>query len=191
MNEHIWWYMSRAAANVSWVLIVASILWGVLLSTRVLRNIDSPAWLRDLHGWLGGLSVMFAGIHMVTLVADSYVDFTWVDLIVPFSSSWRPLPTAVGIATFWMLVAVQGTSLMMKRMSRAAWRRVHMLSYVLFATSVVHALSAGSDVGTRVFTYFSVAVAMTGTAVACLRWIAGRAVDRQRRARTAATENGW
>lgn len=186
MNEHTWWYMSRASANVAWALVVLSILWGVLLSTRVLRNVDSPAWLRDLHSWLGGLSLMFAGIHMVTLIADSYVTFTVGDVLVPFSSQWRPIPTAVGIVTFWLLVAVQGTSLLMKKMPRATWRRIHMLSYLLFATSVVHALGSGTDVGSEVFTYFSVAVAMLGTSVACLRWVAGRAADRQRRAREAA-----
>lgn len=181
LNQQIWWDMSRASANVSWVLIVASMMWGVLLSTRVLRSVDSPGWLRDLHSWLGGLSLMFAGIHMATLIADSYVRFTLIDVTVPFASEWKPIPVALGVATFWLLVAVQGTSLMMKKMSRNTWRRVHMLSYLLFATSVVHALGAGTDVGSRIFTWFSVGVAMTGTSVACLRWVAGRAADRRHR----------
>lgn len=180
-SEHVWWYMTRASANVSWALVLVSILLGVLLSTRVLRKIDSPAWLRDLHGWVGGLAVVFAGIHMVTLIADNYVTFSPVDVLVPFASGWKPIPVAFGIGTFWLLVAVQATSLLMKKIPRTLWRRIHMLSYLLFATSVVHALGAGSDVGSPLFTYFSVGVAMVGTSVACIRWVAGRSIDRRRR----------
>lgn len=181
-SEHVWWYLTRASANVSWALLLASVLLGVLLTTRVLRKIDSPAWLRDLHGWVGGLSLAFAGIHMATLIADNYVTFRLVDVLVPFASSWKPVPVAFGIATFWMLVAVQTTSLMMRRIPRTLWRRVHTLSYLLFATSVVHALGSGSDVGAPLFTWFSVGVAMVGTTVACIRWVAGRSIDRKRRA---------
>lgn len=180
-SEHVWWYLTRASANVSWALVLVSMLLGVLLTTRVLRRIDSPAWLRDLHGWMGGLAIVFAGIHMVTLIADNYVTFRAVDVLVPFASTWKPVPVALGIVTFWMLIAVQVTSLMMKRIPRTLWRRVHMLSYLLFATSVVHSLGAGSDVGAPLFTWFSVAVAMVGTTVACLRWVAGRSIDRRRR----------
>ena len=190
MNEQVWWHLTRASANVSWVLIVLSILWGVLLATRVLKPNDRPAWLRDIHTWMGGLSVVFAGIHMVTLILDTYVTFTIADVLVPFASSWKPLPVAIGILAFWMLVAVQATSLMIKKMSRVAWRRVHMLSYLVFATSVVHALSAGSDIGTRLFTGFSMAVAMVGTAISCLRWVAGRYAVRRSAERATAESVG-
>ena len=72
---------------------------------------------------------------------------------------------------------------MMKKMSRTTWRRIHMMSYPLYAIIIVHALSAGSDVGTPLYTGVSMALAMTGTAVGGIRWVAGRSVDRKKRAK--------
>ena len=158
--SHLWWNLTRATANVSWALLLASMVWGVLLSTRALKSFDRPAWLRDIHSWFGGLALTFAVLHVVTLFLDSYVQFSVADLLVPMASSWKPVPVSLGILGFYILVAVQVTSLMMSRMKRETWRRIHMLSYILFGLVIVHALTAGSDVGEPVFTYFSVVVAM-------------------------------
>lgn len=184
--SHLWWNLTRATANVAWALLLATMVWGVLLSTRALRSFDRPAWLRDLHTWLGGLSLVFTVLHVVTLILDSYVQFSVLDVLVPMSSSWKPVPVSLGILGFYILVAVQGTSLMMNRMKRETWRRIHMLSYLLFGLVIVHALTAGSDVGEPIFTYFSVVVAMAGTMTASIRWILGRYAQRRAAERAAA-----
>lgn len=175
----VWWNLTRATANVSWALILLSMVLGVLMTTRALKKIDRPAWMRDIHSWLGGLALIFAGLHMVTLLFDSYVHFSVLDVLVPFRSTWKPIPVAIGIFSFYSLAAVQITSLMMKKMSKVAWRRVHMLSYVLFATVVVHALTAGSDVGKKIFTLFSVAVTMIGAGASGTRYVMGRYTTRR------------
>ena len=186
MIAGMWWDVTRASANVAWGLALFSILWGVLLTTRVLRGVDSPSWLRDLHAWLGGLTIGFTVAHMASLIADSYVRFEIVDVLLPFASSYRTIPVAVGVVSFWLLVAVQATSLMMKHLSRSTWRRIHQLSYLMYALIAVHALTAGSDVGTPLYTGLTMALAMTGTAVGGIRWVAGRGVDRRRRERETA-----
>ena len=180
MNNQMWWNITRASANIAILLIVFTILWGVLLATRVLKPNDRPAWLRDLHSWLGGLALVFAVIHVVTLIADSYITFTWVDVLVPFASDWRPFPVSLGILGLYILAAVQITSMMMKKIPKTVWRRIHMLSYLQFAAVVVHALTAGSDVGTPWYTGFTVAIAMVGSSIAGLRWVAGRSSTRRR-----------
>ena len=181
MIAGIWWDFTRASANVAWVLILLTILWGVLLTTRVLRGMDRPAWLRDLHSWMGGLPVCFSAIHMLTLVPDPYVNFEVVNVLVPFTNNYKPLAVSLGVIGFWTLAAIQGTSLMMKKMSRETWRRIHMLSYPLYGIIVVHSLTAGSDVGTQLYTGFSMSLAMTGAAVGGIRWVAGRNIDRKKR----------
>ena len=184
MNEQLWWNTTRASANIAMLLIVFTILWGVLLATRVLKPNDRPAWLRDLHTWLGGLALVFTIIHMVTLIADSYITFTIVDVLVPFASDWRPFQVSLGILGFYILAAVQITSMMMKKIPKTLWRRIHMLSYLQFAIVVVHALTAGSDVGKPWYAGFTVAIAMLGAAIAGLRWVAGRSSTRRRNSPT-------
>lgn len=181
----MWWNLTRATANVSWALILLSMVVGVLMTTRALKSIDRPAWMRDIHSWLGGLALIFAGLHMVTLILDSYVQFSIADILVPFSSSWKPLPVALGIFSFYALAAVQLTSLMMKKLSKTTWRRIHMLSYLLFATVVVHALTAGSDTGKKAFTLFSVIVTMIGAGASGTRYVLGRYSVRRQAQRSA------
>jgi hypothetical protein len=61
-----------------------------------------------------------------------------------------------------------------------------MLSYPLYGIIVVHSLTAGSDVGTQLYTGFTMALAMTGAAVAGIRFVAGRFIDRKKRENAAA-----
>ena len=181
MSDQVWWNLTRASANIATVLILLTILWGVLLSTRILKPNDRPAWLRDLHTWMGGLALAFTVIHMVTLIADSYITFDVIDVLVPFASSWKPIPVTLGVLGFYILAAVQISSLFMKKLDRKTWHRIHMLSYVQFIIVIAHTLSAGSDVGTRLFTGFTMAVAMLGAAVYGIRLVSGRSVDRRKK----------
>ncbi|RMH81966.1 MAG: ferredoxin-NADPH reductase, partial [Actinomyces sp.] len=64
MNPQVWWYASRASGIVAWILITASVMWGLTLSTRVLGKKATPAWLLDLHRYLGGMAVVMTGIHL-------------------------------------------------------------------------------------------------------------------------------
>lgn len=147
MNEKLWWFVARSGGLVAWWLVAASVLFGLFLSTRVLQGKPKPAWLLDLHRFLGGLSVVFTGVHMVGLLADSYIHFGVADLLVPFASDWKPGAVAWGVVGFYLLVAIEVTSLFMRRIPRKWWRRVHLTSFGLFLFSSVHAFAAGTDGG--------------------------------------------
>lgn len=174
MNNHLWWNLTRASANIAMVLILFTILWGVLLATRVLKPNDRPAWLRDLHTWLGGLALVFTIIHILTLIADSYISFTFVSVLVPFVSAWKPFPVSLGILAFYILAAVQITSLLMRKMSRTTWRRIHMLSYAQFVLVMAHVLTTGSDIGKAWYAGITMAIAMMGAAIFGIRVIYGK-----------------
>ena len=145
MNPHLAWYIARSTGFVAWGLLTASIIFGLLLSTRLAKGYLTPAWILDLHRFLGGASVMFTVAHVVGAVADNNVHFGPIDVLVPFASEWRPAAVALGIVAMYLLIAIEITSLLMKRLSRSTWRRVHMTSYVLFWIATFHLLLAGSD----------------------------------------------
>ncbi len=145
MTSQLWWYLARSSGIVAWALVAASVVWGLFLSTRILGTKPRPAWLLDLHRYLGGLALTFTGIHLVSLVLDSYVHFGLVQLLVPLTSSYRPGAVAWGIVGLYLLLAVELTSLARKRLSKRVWRAAHLLSFPLFALSTVHGLLAGTD----------------------------------------------
>jgi predicted ferric reductase len=154
VNPHLWWYIARASGIVAWVLVTASVMWGLVLSTRPTRR-PKPAWFLDLHRFLGGLSVVFVGVHLAGLVADNYTHFGLASLLVPLASAWHPVAVAWGIVGMYLLVAIEITSLLMRRLPRRLWRAVHFTSFGLFAFTTVHALTAGSDAGSVAVQWFA------------------------------------
>ena len=147
MNEQVWWFVARSGGIVAWALVTLSVCWGLMLSTKAAATATQPRRLLDLHRFLGGLSVVFTAVHLLGLVADSYVHFGWLELLVPWASEWKPTATAWGVVAFYLLLAVQGTSLFMKRIPRSIWRHIHRTSFGLYVFATVHGLQAGTDTG--------------------------------------------
>jgi sulfoxide reductase heme-binding subunit YedZ len=145
MSHQIPWYVARAAGLIAWTLLTASVLWGLSISTRVFRGKPRPAWLLDLHRYLGGLATIFTVLHVGAIIADSYVHFDLMSVLIPFASSWRPVAVAWGVVGLYLLLAVQLTSLVRRRLPKKLWRATHFASFPLFGFATLHALTAGTD----------------------------------------------
>lgn len=145
LHPQIWWYLTRSSGFIAWGLSILAIMLGLALATRALGPNPRPAWLLDLHRFVGGLTVLFLAVHLGALVADSYVHFGVADLLVPFASSWRSGAVAWGVVAFWFLIAVELSSLMMRRLPRRTWRAIHLTSYLAAVMATIHALTAGTD----------------------------------------------
>ncbi|MEC3982701.1 ferric reductase-like transmembrane domain-containing protein [Amycolatopsis sp. H20-H5] len=163
------WYVSRATGLVALVLFTATMVLGTLTSGRV----QSPAWARfavaELHRNLSLLSVAFLTVHIATAVLDSYVSLRWVDVVVPFVSSYQPFWLGLGTLALDVLLAVLITSLLRTRMPLRAWRAVHWLSYLCWPIAVVHGFGMAEADGNRawVLTLDSLCVLAVVIAVAC------------------------
>jgi DMSO/TMAO reductase YedYZ heme-binding membrane subunit len=175
VSSTVLWDAARAGGIVAWSLAAASVVWGLLLSTRILGRAPRPAWLLDLHRFLGGAALIFTGIHVLAIVADDYVDIGPINALVPFTGTWHPAAVAWGIVALYLLLAVELTSLARRRLPYAAWRRIHLASFGLFAASTVHAFTAGTDATVPVFV---AGVVITVAAVAAL--VAVRLNDAER-----------
>jgi DMSO/TMAO reductase YedYZ heme-binding membrane subunit len=142
---NITWEVARAGGLVAWGLATASVVWGLALSTRLAKRRPWPAWLLDMHRFLGALAVVFTVVHVGAVLLDSFTRFSLAAVIVPFVATWHPTAVAWGIVAFYVLLAVEVTSLLKPRIGRTWWRRTHYLSFALFAFSTVHAVMAGTD----------------------------------------------
>ncbi|MBI2705217.1 MAG: ferric reductase-like transmembrane domain-containing protein [Actinobacteria bacterium] len=178
------WYTARAAGLVSWFLLAASISWGVLLHTKLLGQKARPRWLLDLHRFLGGLSVVFVLVHVAALLLDQWIGFGLVQVLVPFASSYRPVAVAWGIAGFYLLIAVELTSLLMKRVPRNVWHAIHLGSYALFVLATIHLFTAGTDATNPLVLITTGIVLVETLAFAAMRARGRRIPERPREAPT-------
>ena len=94
--SQLFWYTARAGGIVAWALLGASVVWGLWLSGRVRPMGARPAWILDLHRFLGGLATIFVGVHVASILLDTYTDFGLTDVLVPFASSWHPARGRLG-----------------------------------------------------------------------------------------------
>jgi predicted ferric reductase len=179
MDEHIWWYVARSSGLIAWAILTAAMAFGLTLSTRLFGRGVAPAWLLDLHRHFGGLAVAFTGLHMVALFADTYVVFGPRELFVPMASTWKPGAVAWGIVAMWVLVVVEVTSLLMRRIPRRIWRAIHLSSIGAFAMTAAHGLMAGTDARRAMVQVGALAAVMTVMFLTLVRMLAERGARRR------------
>ncbi len=144
MSAHFWWYVARGAGISSWFFGATSVMTGLLLSSKATLK-PRPNWQLDLHRYQGAVCLSMLALHVSALVADSYSHFTLSGILVPFASSWKPLAVAWGIVTMYLLVTVEVTSLLRKRLSERVWHTIHFSSLVAYLLSTAHFFEAGTD----------------------------------------------
>lgn len=142
-----WWLMSRVTGIVGYLLIVASMVSGVVLHTRLVQRLASPVARMEWHRILALLGLALVALHGVALVMDNYVTITWLDLVVPGGTEYRPLWVSVGVLSMWLMVFVTVTATWRKHMGPRFWKAVHLASYGVFITATAHGLMAGTDSG--------------------------------------------
>lgn len=166
-NPAVWWYITRSSAIVAWVLLTGSALLGILLKTRILRGADNPEWLKSVHRYVSSLAMLMVATHVVSLYLDEFVDFSILDLLVPFHSTYQPLGVAIGVIGMWAMLLTWATALAMNWLPQPMWKGIHYLSYLSLFAVAIHAGMVGTDVGE--IWYFGLSIVLvTATALAAV-----------------------
>lgn len=139
------WDMTRSAAWASYLLLWASVVTGVGVNLRFHPGVGRQALVFEVHRTTGTLGLTLALVHGLALVLDRYLAFHAWDVLIPFTSDYRPWQVALGVASLWAVAAVLLSTWFAGWISTRAWRRIHYLSYGAFALALVHGLTAGSD----------------------------------------------
>ena len=140
------WYLARASGVVAYILLTAVVVVGVGLAGKV--RVTWPRFaVVDVHRFGSILVGVFIAVHATTLALDSYLPFSVSQVVVPFASRYRPLPTALGVVAMELLVAVAITNLLRTRLPYRTWRRAHYATLLVWLAATVHGLTAGSDRG--------------------------------------------
>jgi predicted ferric reductase len=137
------WMLSRATGLLAYAALSLDVIAGLLVATRTVDRIIPRAAMVEIHGWLSPVMLASVATHAGVLVADSYVRFDVVDVLVPFASGrW---PVAIGTLAAYVLVVVHLSFGLRRRIGSVMWRRVHYLSFVAFVLATLHAIAAGTD----------------------------------------------
>jgi sulfoxide reductase heme-binding subunit YedZ len=141
------WYAARASGVAAYVVLSLVVCLGMTLGGKA----QSRRWPRfsveDVHRFGGLLVGSLIGVHVLAIAADSFLPFSLTQLLVPFTSSYRPLWTGLGIAAAELLLALAITNHYRKRLPYSFWRKAHYLNFAVWTLASVHGLMSGTDRG--------------------------------------------
>jgi methionine sulfoxide reductase heme-binding subunit len=162
------WYTTRATGTVALLLLSASVVLGILTTTRAQSGPLPRFAVGELHRRVSLVAGAFLVLHVVSAVVDTYVPIGWWSVVAPFTSGYQRLWVGAGTIAFDLLVAVTLSSLARSRISPRAWRLVHWGSYGAWVVAIVHAIEVGTDLR---FNYMQVLVGVCiGAVVAAALW---------------------
>jgi DMSO/TMAO reductase YedYZ heme-binding membrane subunit len=165
-SSTVLWYTSRATGVVALLLLTAVMLLGLLVS-RQGRLPGLPRFaVSGLHRNLSLLATAFVAVHVLTAVTDGYVSIPVTAAVIPLTSPYERLWLGIGAVSFDLMLAAAVTSLLRRRLSRKAWRAVHLTAYVSWPVAWVHSVFTGSELqhGPLFFLAIGCAIAVAGAA---------------------------
>jgi methionine sulfoxide reductase heme-binding subunit len=146
-TDPTFWILARASGLTAYGLLVCSALAGLVLKSRPLGTRVKPAAVTDLHRFLALLALLAVGVHGLALLNDTSVRIDLLGLVVPGRIPYRPVWTGAGVVAAELALVVYVSFPLRKRIGVATWRRLHWLTYAVFAAATLHGLLAGSDSG--------------------------------------------
>ncbi len=144
-STQVFWYITRSAGLIAYLLFWLSTVWGLAVSSKIFDRLLNRPFTFDSHEFLSLLALGFIGLHIGALLFDSYAPFTLTQLLVPFTSTYRPLSVGIGIIAFYLALLVTLSFYMRRRIGAKTSRMLHYFSFLSYAGATVHGIMAGTD----------------------------------------------
>jgi DMSO/TMAO reductase YedYZ heme-binding membrane subunit len=139
------WIVLRAAGIGAYLMLFASVAWGMVGTTSVMGKRVAKATAIAVHQLVATVAIVLLAVHLGGLLVDRFVPFGVADVLIPLYASYRSVPVAFGVVAMYAMVIVLASSWTRKHLSTKVWRRIHLLAVPAFLLSMVHGVFAGTD----------------------------------------------
>ncbi len=144
-SKQLWWYVTRSAGIIAYLLLWLSMVWGLAVPSRIAAPLLDGVYIFDFHQFISLLSIGFALLHILVLTLDRYLPYSTLQILVPFLSPYRPLWVGLGVISFYIIAIVTVTFYLRKRIGMSAFRAIHVFSLLGYLGITLHGLYAGTD----------------------------------------------
>jgi predicted ferric reductase len=141
----VWWYVTRAAGIIAYLLLWLSTAWGLAVPAKMLDGLLERWATFDFHQFISLLAIGFLGLHIGVLALDRYLPYSGLQILVPFLSPYRPLWVGIGVISFYLILLVTITYYVRTRIGMRAFRAIHLLSFLAYLGATLHGLYSGTD----------------------------------------------
>jgi predicted ferric reductase len=141
------WLFERLFAWMGYLAITLSVVFGLLLSSKVLDALAHRPVNFTLHQELAAVGLGMAAIHGALLGVDATMPFSITQIVVPGQAPYAPLAVGVGQVALYLMALVTASFYVRRYIGHRAWRALHYLTFLAFAGSTAHGIAAGTDSG--------------------------------------------
>jgi predicted ferric reductase len=144
-SVQIWWYVTRASGLTGYFLIWLSMVWGFAIPSKIIQPILDNTFTYDFHEHLSLVGLGFIVLHVIVLLFDKYLPFNIIQILIPFTDTYRPIWVGIGIISFYILLLVTFTFYLRAQIGGKAFRSIHLLSMLGYLGATLHGFFAGTD----------------------------------------------
>ena len=144
-SVQMWWYITRSAGIIAYLLLWFSTAWGLAVSNKILDPILHRMLTFDFHQFTSLIAIGFLILHISVLTFHRYLPFTWAQVLIPFIAPYRALWVGIGVIAFYLTILVTFTFYIRSRIGMRTFRTIHALSLVAYLGATLHGLYAGTD----------------------------------------------
>ncbi|WAH44948.1 ferric reductase-like transmembrane domain-containing protein (plasmid) [Alicyclobacillus fastidiosus] len=140
-----YWYLERSAGFTSYGLLSIAVLLGASSSLSFWERWNMRKLMTQMHQYASLLVFPFLFFHLWGLYMDKSVSFGIIQLLIPLTTRYRAIPTALGILTLYAWLTLIVTSYFREKIGVKIWRAIHILSFPMFFAVTFHGLFSGTD----------------------------------------------
>ncbi|HMZ08727.1 MAG TPA: hypothetical protein PK078_14015 [Anaerolineales bacterium] len=145
-SPKMYWYLSRATAFVSLSLLWISMALGLGITNKLSRIWPGLPATFAIHEYVSLLGLAFALFHALVILGDHYINFTLLQLMIPFSTvDYRPFWVGVGQVGFYIWLIVSLSFYIRPVIGQKFWRLLHYLSFGMYFMGILHGIFSGTD----------------------------------------------
>jgi predicted ferric reductase len=124
-SQQLWWYVTRSAAIIAYLLLWLSTAWGLAVPSRIIQPVLDQTYTFDFHQTISLLAIGFALLHILVLTIDRYLPYSTLQILIPFLSPYRPLWVGIGVISFYIIILVTVTFYLRTRIGMSTFRAIH------------------------------------------------------------------
>lgn len=142
------WYLSRASGFIAYTLFWLTMVFGLLLGTRLSSQLGrylTASRLFVLHQFTSLVAIGFAGFHALVLLGDSYLNLSIGQVLTPFGFETDTVGVGLGQIGFWLLFICAMSFYVKSYLGQSLWRLLHFLTFTAYMLVSIHLFVVGSD----------------------------------------------
>ncbi len=144
-GEKAAWYLVRSSGIVAYLLLSASTVWGLLLSTKLIASAVPPAITLAMHNYLSWLAIGTTAVHAGALLFDTYYTYTLAAILIPFVGPYMPIWVGLGTLGFYIMLLTTLSFYFRKQIGQKRWRTLHYATFIGYIFATLHGVVAGTD----------------------------------------------